>query len=89
MALARSWPQVSTKCRFESQTLAGMADDVTSATSDNSNTESSAKDLVLGTKPEKDALIGELQAQIRKQLAKVGWCCACSSNVPELLVMKL
>eukprot|EP00197_Chlamydomonas_leiostraca_P016073 CAMPEP_0202883956 /NCGR_PEP_ID=MMETSP1391-20130828/40238_1 /ASSEMBLY_ACC=CAM_ASM_000867 /TAXON_ID=1034604 /ORGANISM="Chlamydomonas leiostraca, Strain SAG 11-49" /LENGTH=82 /DNA_ID=CAMNT_0049567055 /DNA_START=14 /DNA_END=259 /DNA_ORIENTATION=+ len=36
-----------------------------------SDSSHSHKDLVLGSRPEKDALIQELQEQIRKQLAKV------------------
>ncbi|GFR44347.1 hypothetical protein Agub_g5564, partial [Astrephomene gubernaculifera] len=40
------------------------------ATCDSASLESS-RDLVLGSRPEKDALIAELQEQIRRQLAKV------------------
>lgn len=58
--------EVSQTCKFD--TLENLDD---SFSDSNSVILDSQKDLVLGTKPEKDMLISELQEQIRKQLAKV------------------
>lgn len=58
--------EVSKNCTFDPVDI--MEDSISST---NSFTLESQKDLVLGTKPEKDILISELQEQIRKQLAKV------------------
>ncbi|EFJ52626.1 hypothetical protein VOLCADRAFT_85795 [Volvox carteri f. nagariensis] len=57
-------------CKFECLSATGTMAKDELATSDSATLEST-KDLVLGTRPEKDALIAELQEQIRRQLAKV------------------
>ncbi|KXZ46880.1 hypothetical protein GPECTOR_39g374 [Gonium pectorale] len=64
--------EVSESCKFESLTAGGATGGAKDelGTSDSATLESN-KDLVLGTRPEKDALIAELQEQIRRQLAKV------------------
>lgn len=65
-------PQI---CKFESLSATGANAKDELGTSDSATLEST-KDLVLGTRPEKDALIAELQEQIRRQLAKVRVCAA-------------
>ncbi|KAG2435952.1 hypothetical protein HXX76_007147 [Chlamydomonas incerta] len=62
--------EVSEICKFESLSATGANAKDELGTSDSATLEST-KDLVLGTRPEKDALIAELQEQIRRQLAKV------------------
>lgn len=69
LVLMRRPPQ---SCKFDDLSSTGgtITKDSELATSDSATLEST-KDLVLGTRPDKDALIAELQEQIRRQLAKV------------------
>ncbi|GLC47545.1 hypothetical protein PLESTM_002100100 [Pleodorina starrii] len=68
--LSKKLIEVSESCKFECLSATGNTAKDELATSDSATLEST-KDLVLGTRPEKDALIAELQEQIRRQLAKV------------------
>ncbi|GIL57362.1 hypothetical protein Vafri_12606 [Volvox africanus] len=68
--LSKKLIEVSESCKFECLSVTGTTAKDELATSDSATLEST-KDLVLGTRPEKDALIAELQEQIRRQLAKV------------------
>ncbi|KAG2488846.1 hypothetical protein HYH03_012643 [Edaphochlamys debaryana] len=68
--LNRKLIEVSESCKFESLSATGANAKDELGTSDSATLEST-KDLVLGTRPEKDAFIAELQEQIRRQLAKV------------------
>ncbi|GIL89744.1 hypothetical protein Vretimale_16603 [Volvox reticuliferus] len=68
--LSKKLIEVSEGCKFDCLSVTGTTAKDELATSDSSTLEST-KDLVLGTRPEKDALIAELQEQIRRQLAKV------------------